>query len=341
MNEKNLDLAEETASVKKPEKKLYLAIIVLLGALVLFESLFDVDITINRRQSLAGAIPDKSAAAPSGETNGGGSGLENTVLPRQGVTLPVKLGDIGVKLAATGVIDAEKFKALYQGRGGAEAEATRLISEVGNGNIVITEENAPVLLNLFWALGLGTKNAILENGPMADPRYGGAGSPAEALAKVGNFASIGGWTISAGDSSTGLGASAMNHYARHPFIALNAEQQTLVERVAKNIYRPCCNNPTHFPDCNHGMAMLGLLELMASQGVTEQEMYKTALKVNSYWFPENYMTIAKYLESRGTAWVKADAKEILGANYSSASGYQRILAETTPSERKGGGSCGV
>ena len=59
----------------------------------------------------------------------------------------------------------------------------------------------------------------------------------------------------------------MNHYSMHRFIVLTPEQQALVEKVSKGIYRPCCGNSVYFPDCNHGMAMLGLLELMASQGV--------------------------------------------------------------------------
>ena len=47
----------------------------------------------------------------------------------------------------------------------------------------------------------------------------------------------------------------------------NAFRKTtkIVEEIAGNIYRPCCGNSTAFPDCNHGMAMLGLIELMVSQ----------------------------------------------------------------------------
>ena len=122
---------------------------------------------------------------------------------------------------------------------------------------------------------------------------------------------------------------------------LTPEQQKLVDEVSKNIYRPCCNNSTHFPDCNHGMAMLGILELMASQGLSEEEMYKTALQVNAYWFPETYLTIAKYFENQGVSWDKVSAKEILGFNYSSGSGYQNLLQKIKPEEIKGGGSCGV
>ena len=87
----------------------------------------------------------------------------------------------------------------------------------------------------------------------------------------------------------------MDHYNRHIFFKLTPEQQALVDKVSRGIYRPCCNNSTHFPDCNHGMAMLGFLELMASQGVSEQDMWKAALAVNSYWFPDTYINIATYI----------------------------------------------
>ena len=159
---------------------------------------------------------------------------------------------------------------------------------------------------------------------MSDPKYGGAG----------NFASTGGWTIARGD--------AMEHYSKYNFINLTPDQQSLVERVSQGIYRPCCGNSTYFPDCNHGMAMLGLLELMASQGISEKEMYKAALKVNSYWFPDTYLTIAKYLqEKKNISFDKADPKEILGREYSSGQGFQAILQQVAPPENRGGGSCGV
>ena len=133
-------------------------------------------------------------------------------------------------------------------------------------------------------------------------------------------------------------------YRRRPLliIVLTPEQQALVERVSMGIYRPCCGNSVYFPDCNHGMAMLGLLELMASQGADEDQMYRTALVVNSYWFPDTYITIAKYLKEQGKDWKMADSKEILGYNYSSGPGYQKLLEKIKNLEIKsGGGGCGV
>lgn len=249
---------------------------------------------------------------------------EESIIPSAGVELPIIWGDLGSQMIEKGVIDAAYFESLYTQRSGLDEEMKKLLYGSNNGKIKITFQNSGFLLNLLWGLGLSNKNSILEQGPMVDPKYGGAG----------NFASTGGWILAKGE--------AMNHYSKYNFINLTPEQQALVERVSQNIYRPCCGNSTYFPDCNHGMAMLGLLELMASQGVNEEEMYKIALKVNSYWFPDTYLTIAKYLkEKKGFSFNEADPKEILGRNYSSGQGYQAILREITPLEEKGGGGCGV
>lgn len=245
------------------------------------------------------------------------------IAPKKGVTLPVTWGDLGARMVETGVIDKDKFDQLYAQRGGLSEADKKLVYGKENGKIVITQENSGVILNLLWAFGLGNKNEILDKGPIQDKRYGG----------VGKFASTGGWTLADGDP--------MKHFSKHSFVVLTPEQQALVNKVAPTIFRPCCDNPTHFPDCNHGMAMLGLLELMVSQGVGEEEMYKVALQVNSYWFPNNYQTIASFLESKGTKWRSVNPKDILSANFSSASAYQQILSEIQPQENKGGVSCGA
>ncbi|HEY4478582.1 MAG TPA: hypothetical protein VI775_01940 [Candidatus Paceibacterota bacterium] len=251
--------------------------------------------------------------------------INEAVTPSSGVILPVSWNDLGAKLASVGVIDTDRFKAIYDQRGVFTSEYNNLLFGKNHGKLKITNENAGYLLNLFWALGLANKNPILDSGEMMDKTYGGAG----------NFASTGGWTIAKGP--------AMDHYSRHTFFVLTEEQQSLVEKISKGIYRPCCNNSTHFPDCNHGMAMLGLLELMASQGIGEEDMWKTALAVNSYWFPDSYMTIATYMDNnKGIKWKDVDSKEILGSDYSSKSGYTRIASQITlPDSIQGGGGCSV
>ena len=249
--------------------------------------------------------------------------LEESVIPSKGVELPVTWGDLGKRMIDAGAIDADKMAALYQDRGGFPAEYRKLLEQGGNGKLIMTRENAPYLLNLLWALGLANKNTILEDKTeMMNPNYGGAG----------NFASTGGWTLAKGD--------AMDHYNMHSLITLTAGQQKRVDRVSRNIFRPCCGNSAHFPDCNHGMAMLSLLELLASQDVGEEEMYKAALVVNSYWFPDTYLTIAMYMQGKGVAWGVVSPKEMLGAEYSSAAGFQNISSQVTaPSNQGGGGGC--
>ena len=252
------------------------------------------------------------------------SALEEVVLPSAGVILPVSWGDLGAKLVSVGAIDGTRFQALYDERGQFTKEYESLLTGDNADKLKITKDNAGYLLNLFWALGLASRNPVLDSGEMMNKAYGGAG----------NFASTGGWTMAQGNP--------MDHYSRHKFFNLTPEQQALVEKVSKGIYRPCCNNSTHFPDCNHGMAMLGLLELMASQGASEQEMWKAALAVNSYWFPDTYLTIATYMKNKSVEWKDVDAKEVLGVDYSSATGFANIASKVTAATRNfGGGGCGV
>lgn len=242
---------------------------------------------------------------------------------QNGIELPVKWGSLGVQMTEAGVIDKAQFENLYNGRGGLSEADKKLLEGIDNGNLVINSENSGVMLNMLWAFGLSNKNSILENGPMMDKQYGGAG----------NFASTGGWNLAKGN--------AMNHYSMHEFITLTPEQQSMVERVAKNIYRPCCGNSTYFPDCNHGMAMLGLLELMASQGASETDMYKVALQVNALWFPDTYAAIKTFFADKNIDWNTVDPKIILGAEYSSASGYQKVLSQIQSLPQKGGAGCGA
>ncbi len=249
----------------------------------------------------------------------------NDVVSDYGVTLLVTVGNLGAQMVDTGVIDRDKFLALYASNPELKKQAEDLLVGTQGSVVKITRQNSGLLLNFFWALGLGNKNDILEKGEMMDPRYGGAG----------NFASTGGWIIAKGNP--------MDHYSAHQFFTLTPQQQSLLASVSSNIYRPCCGNSTHFPDCNHGMAMLGFLELLASQGASEKEMYQSALTLNSYWFTDTYLTIAEYMKQKGIEWKDVDPKTVLGADYSSGSGFAKISAQVIrPKDKQsGGGSCSV
>ncbi len=235
-------------------------------------------------------------------------------------TLKLPLGDIGAKLVSVGALDRELFLQLYSG---TEREEARRIIET-NGPVTLSQKNSGILLNLLWGLGLAQKSDVLEKGKMSDPRFGGPD----------RFASTAGWTIAEGDP--------MNHYSHHLFMSLSPEVEGLVARVASAVYRPCCDNATDLPDCNHGMAMLGMLELLASTGASEEELYRAALVANRLWFPEQYGMIDRYMSERGGE--QADAKNLVSQTLISASGFARVASEVrTPSKRQegSGGGCSV
>ena len=205
-----------------------------------------------------------------------------------------------------------------------EAEKKMLEILIANSTIDPFKLFGVTELNLLWAYGLANKNQVLESGPIMDSRYGGPT----------NMASVGGWTVTAG--------SVMDQYNKHTLATLTPGQQALVEKIAKGIYRPCCNNATYFPDCNHGMAMLGLLEYLASQGATEVEMWNAAIIANMTWFPDQYQTIGQYLKQKGVDLENINPQELLSAEYSSGSGYARIAAQVPQTQQqRGGGGCDV
>ncbi|HUF39378.1 MAG TPA: heavy metal-associated domain-containing protein [Anaerolineales bacterium] len=256
--------------------------------------------------------------------------LVRQINPPEGLVLPVSYGDLGPRLLAAGAIDYGLFLSLYEQRGQPLTEAEQEILAVGSRDaIVFTRQNANFLLNFFWAVGLANRNPILLEGPMM--KYGEG--------EIGRFASTGGWTIGAKD--------AVELFAGVHLIHLTEEQQARLENVAAQVYRPCCNNPTHFPDCNHGMAMLGLLTLLASQDATEAEMYAAAKYANAFWFPQQTLELALFFQaSQNQEFAAVDASLLVGENFSSGQGYQNVrnwlagqgILEQSPG---GGGSCGV
>ena len=244
-------------------------------------------------------------------TNAETAALYEQINPKDGYSLSVSYGNLGPQLLASGVIDYDAFAAIYQNAGSPlSAEQIEVLKNGSDQEIVINSQNAYFLLNFFWAAGLANQNVILTEGPMVQNSDG----------KFENFASTGGWSL-ATKPITEL-------YASLDLIPLTQEQQKLVEEVARGVYRPCCNNPTHFPDCNHGMAMLGILELMASQGATADEMFEAAKYINAYWFPQQALEAALYLKaSQGIDFDDADPRLVVGQGISSASGAKMVHAD--------------
>lgn len=254
--------------------------------------------------------------------------LQEQVNPAEGYALSVPYGDLGPQLVEAGVIDYDAFVQVMSNGGDALGDSQMNVLKIGSDEeIVITKGNARFLLNFFWAVGLANRNPVLTEGPMVEYSDG----------QIERFASTGGWTLAAKPIA--------ELYASMDLIPLTAEQQALVEEVAVAIYRPCCNNHTLFPDCNHGMAMLGLLELMASRGATADEMFEAAKYVNAFWFPQQNLETALYLQAEQNMDFKdAEPRLVTGAQFSSSSGSaavrQRLQAGGLLPQAPGqGGSC--
>ncbi len=260
------------------------------------------------------------------------SDLFSQINPPQGYEINATFGDIGPKMVQMGVINLDKFKQVYQQSGSPlTQEQIDILTKGSNQKLKISPENSYFLLNLFWAFGLANKSVILTKGDIV--KYGEG--------QVGNFASTGGW------SDMTKSGNAMDYYSKATLAAMTPAQEKLVNDVASNIYRPCCGNSTAFPDCNHGMALLGILELMASQGATEQQMYQAAKYINSFWFPANAYDAALYFKNKeGVDFKNVDSKKFLSKDVFSAYGAQAVknwliargLEQPPP---KQGGGCGV
>ncbi len=285
---------------------------------------------MGRRSMKNEIVSTNSATADAVPTKSGAMVSMNQINPPDGYTISASFGDIGPQMVAAGAIDMTKFTNVYrqQNKPLTDEQMTVLTKDVPS-NVVINPENAYFLLNFFWALGLTNQNPILTEGPMVS---GG-------IDKVGGFASTGGWTIGA-KSSTDL-------YASTKIMTLTDEQQARLLEVASVVYRPCCNNPTHFPDCNHGMAMLGLLELMASQGASSDQMFDAAKYVTAFWYPQQMLEVAAVFKvTQNVDFEKADSRQVVSSQYASGSGFQAVhqyladngLLQQAPSS---GGSCGV
>ena len=250
------------------------------------------------------------------------SKLPEEVLPEAGFELPVVWGDVGPRLIELGVIDLAKLEKAVN----MTDEQKEILTSGSDQKIKIDMSNGQFIVDVLWALGLAQKSKVYQEGPLGT----------EYKDKAGSFASTGGWSLAKGD--------AVNYLGKFDLIPLTNTQQEKVSEIAKNVYRPCCGNSTWFPDCNHGMAALAAIELMVSEGLSDEEIYKNVLALNSFWFPSSYLTAATYFARQGVSWDEVDAKEVLGQEYSSGQGAGEIFKKVgpLPYELKGvGGSCGA
>ncbi len=234
--------------------------------------------------------------------------INEQINPKQGYEINASYGNLGPELIKLGAINFDKFAQVFSKYNTSlTQDEINILTKGSNEKIKMTQDNAHFILDLFWAVGLSNNSKFLTQGQIT--QYG--------KGQIGNFASTGGWTIGNND--------AVQYFAKANLISLTASQEAVLDSVAPNIYRPCCGNSTAFPDCNHGMALLGILELMAANNATADDMYKAAKYFNAYWFPSEYYQIAAYFKKNEEKDYKdIDPKILLSKDYSSVFGFQNI-----------------
>ncbi|MBI2031704.1 MAG: hypothetical protein HYT08_03760 [Candidatus Levybacteria bacterium] len=250
--------------------------------------------------------------------------LQEEVIPQKGYDIKIHWGNLGKRMIEDGVIDETKLAKAVTGSDKLPEDLKKYLNGEDIKKITLNQNNAQFWVDVLWGLGLANKNEILDKGPMQE---GG---------NTANFASTGGYTI-------GVKAP-MEFYSKFFYIQLSEKQQKFVREIAENVYRPCCGNSTAFPDCNHGMAALGLIELMVSQNKSKEEIYKTILAFNSYWFPQTYLDISYHFVKNGRNYGDVNPQEILSKTFSSAMGYDVIRKKVGKLEWPilgSGGRCGA
>ncbi len=219
-----------------------------------------------------------------------------TVTPEAGFETSVRWGGIVAKMVRAGVLDPAKLENILKNRYGQEMKPQwRAILNGQDANLSINNDNAVFMMYVLWTFAKHNENQILTDSPFS---------------KYFTNYDIGVGRAGYGDTS---------------LLTLSSKEQVLAKKVAENAYRPCCGNSTAAPDCSHGYSALGLVQLMASQGFSEKEIFKTFVEFNSFWFPETYIKDALYFKiTKGEDWKDVDKSLIASKKYSTLQGSYTV-----------------
>jgi hypothetical protein len=214
------------------------------------------------------------------------------VTPKAGFTTQVRWGDVVAKMVQDGVLDPQKLESIITNTYGQEMKPEwKAVLAGEDANLTIDGDNAVFMMYVLWVLAKHNNNEILLSSPIAS--------------YFENY--------DIGVGRAGYGDTAL--------LTLTPEQQAIAKKVAENAYRPCCGNSTAAPDCSHGFSALGLIELMASQGFSEKEIFEVFIQFNSFWFPETYIKNALYVKAtEGLDWKDVSKELVAGAEYSTLQG---------------------
>ncbi len=220
------------------------------------------------------------------------------VLPENGFTIDAVWGDSVSMMVKAGVLDEKKLNDILTKRYSqpmTQEQKSLLSSDYSNEKLTINSKNAVFMMYMLWTLAKHNNNPILHDSPFAK--------------------SFSNYDIGVGKAG----------YGDTNLIALTPEQQEIAVYVANNSYRPCCGQSTARPDCSHGFAALGLVELMASQGYSKEQIFDAFVKFNSYWFPSTYVQDAMYFKiTENKDWSNVDKELAASQQFSSVTGANAV-----------------
>ncbi len=275
--------------------------------------------------------------------------LSGQISPKTGYTLPFKWGNSIKVLVQTGALNVSNLTIILNSSGQPITFTEKeILNGTYNGYIQFNSTNTEFVQIVLWALGINNNNTIINEGPIIN-------SSAQISNEIRNNSTNSTLRQQATPyfvashyfaSTGGYGPIGKLQLGGINDVILSQPQQIIADYTATNSYRPCCDNPTAFPDCNHGAAALGLIELLASQGATQSQIFDALRYFYQYQFPQQYTEIAAYFYLQGKNYSQINSSEVMGYNFSSFSGYYSvnqyllkngILKQSTA----GGAACGA
>ncbi len=250
--------------------------------------------------------------------------LAQTVYPYGGFILPVVWGDSIKILLESGALNKTALVAAIESSNQTLTPyETAIMNGTFDGYIYVNHSDSSFLLYALWSLGVNNNNSIIDKGPLMQ------------LGDPDNYASTGGY-LPLGELR--LGALSI--------INLTPLQESEAINISEATFRPCCNNPAAFPDCNHGAAELALIEMMTSQGYNQSTTFKVLRNFLSEYYPQNMFDEAVVFASQGVNFSSVSANTTVSYSLFSATGAQNVGAYIqkygllqSSSTSSGGGSC--
>lgn len=108
--------------------------------------------------------------------------------------------------------------------------------------------------------------------------------------------------------------------------SLSPELKSRYQKLAGNIYHPCCDAPISQCGCIHALAGMGIVKFLLQEGWEDQKIQEEVFLWSRYWFPKHYVAATIYLRKQGTDPFKLKSAEWLSASLSTVKAGRKIGA---------------